>query len=217
MDSVDFQNLFNEKLRERAFSLKKLSELSGIAIKHLENLSSGRFEHLPPAPYMRGYLVRLGRILDFDGNAWWETFREEKFMKTSGSEDQLPKNRFAKEPVGKRAWLAAIAVIVVFYFGFRFSEILGRPELIISSPENNITNVTEEQYVVQGRIEGGNEISVNGESIPIREDGSWEKAVLLQPGLNTLKITGKKFLGRERETIRQIIYEPPFGTTTTSH
>ena len=68
MDYADFPSFFNERLKERGLTLKRLSELSGISVKHLEALAAGQFDNLPPAPYLRGYLLKLGQVLGFDGN-----------------------------------------------------------------------------------------------------------------------------------------------------
>ena len=69
LDEQPFELFFAERLKTKGFTLKKLSEMSGVALKHLENLRAGRYEDLPPAPYLHGYLRSIGKFLDFDGEA----------------------------------------------------------------------------------------------------------------------------------------------------
>ena len=55
-----FETFFRERIKDRGISLKKLSELTGIAISHLENMVRGNFDDVPSAPYFHGYIIRLG-------------------------------------------------------------------------------------------------------------------------------------------------------------
>ena len=207
-ENLNFQDFLNSKIRERGLTLKKLSELSGITLKYLEYLSAGNFEALPSAPYFRGYLKKLGRILDFDDVEWWQNIKEEGVVKTSGTEDRLPKNRFALSSPGKFIWPTIIILLAVFYFGVRFSKIFGEPQVSIAYPTEDLTNTVSREIVVRGELKDGDKLVINGEVISVKNDGAWEKNILLEPGLNTIEIRAKKFLGRETRIIRQVLYKP---------
>jgi transcriptional regulator with XRE-family HTH domain len=216
MEYSDFALLMNDKLKERGLTLKRLSELSGIALRHLENLSEGNIFELPAAPYLRGYLQKLSRILDFDPEEWWQYFQKMELLKRSGSADKLPENRFAPRLIAKYIWLAVILIVVVGYFAFRYRAIFGRPMIIISSPSADLTSVRENIITISGRAEGQSQVFVNQEAVRVGEDGGWEKSMLLEPGLNTVEIRATKFLGRETKIIRQIVYEPTNQPNSTS-
>ena len=62
---------------------------------------------------------------------------------------------------------------------------------------------------MSGTIENARELFMNGELVSIESGGAWEKGVALEPGLNTIEIRAKKFLGRETTITRQIFYTPP--------
>lgn len=209
MDEISFQAFLNEKLRERGLSIKKLSELTGIAVKHLENLSTGRLEDLPAIPYLRGYLIEIGEVLGFDGETWLDRFKKEGVLKGSGAHDELPRNRFAQKPINKTIFVGAIVLIILLYIGIRSSQIFGKPIIEIISPAQETATVAEDQFLITGDVRGADQLSINGEQITIDTSGHWQKTVLLQPGLNSVSIIAKKFLGRETEVVRRIIYEPP--------
>src|SRR5882724_10406402 len=95
----DFALFLSEKMRGKNMTAKKLAELSGILENHIEQLMAGRYEALPPAPYLHGYLARLGEALDFNGEEWWTRLKEEGLLAGSGPKDQLPTNRFAKKKI----------------------------------------------------------------------------------------------------------------------
>lgn len=209
----DFELLLKEKLNEGGITLKRLSELSGIALTHLESLCAGRYEELPPAPYLHGYLTKLGAILNFDAEAWWEKLKAEGAVRGAGREDQLPKNRFAREPITKQLWIGLAIAAVLLYFGLRFPAIFGKPAVSLSAPHEDMTTVTEPLFLVKGNMRGGDEVLVNGELATVLSDGSWEKQIMLEEGLNTLTVIGKKFLGRQTTIMKQLLYVPPAPLT----
>ncbi len=209
MDYADFANFLNEKVQERGLTVKRLSELSGISVKHLEALKQNRVDDLPSAPYLRGYLIRLGQILDFDANQWWEILKKEPAVKSSGHYDEPSKNRFRKEPLKKYFLISAIVLLIVIYLGFRTVKILGQPIIAISSPPDNLTVASRNYVSFNGRVTNADSLIINGEAVSIGQNGEWQKTIALQPGLNTIELVAGKFLGRETKLTRQIIYEPP--------
>jgi cytoskeletal protein RodZ len=88
-EEVAFEQFFSERIKARGLTLKKLADMTGIAPVHIESLLRGDFGNVPSAPYFRGYLMRLGKVLDFDGEAWWN--RLKTGAKNSGQEDSLPR------------------------------------------------------------------------------------------------------------------------------
>ncbi|MEK7212115.1 MAG: helix-turn-helix domain-containing protein [Patescibacteria group bacterium] len=210
----DFSTLFNDKIRECGLTLRRVSELSGIAMDHLENLSRGEYGNLPPAPYLRGYLSRLAHILEFDTEEWWSVLEESAGLKKSGERDRLPENRFALRPTRRYGWIIAVIVIVAIYVGWRLPQILGRPELQIYYPAEPAITVEEETITISGRAVGSDAVYINSEQVRLNPDGSWEKRVALTPAVNMIEISAKKFLGGETKVIKQVIrnLKPADGT-----
>lgn len=221
-EHTEFEALFKEKLHEHGLNFKKISESSGIAAKHLENLCAGRYDKLPPAPYLRGYLLRLGRLMDFDGEAWWLALKKEGVLTGSGPDDALPKNRFAKKPLRKILIISAVVVILALLTIFRYSAIVGKPHLSVSFPETETAVVTSDTVVLLGTASRGSTLTINGEVVIVEEDGTWSSAVLLEPGVvNAFEIRAHKLLGGNVSVTKKILYEPAVpiplnGTTATS-
>lgn len=220
----DFQLFLAAKLKEKGLNLKKLSELTGVALKHLENINSGNWNDLPAAPYVRGYLVKISEVLDFNADEWWKIMRGEE-ISVSGSSDALPQNRFLKKTRSRKYWVTGIVfVILVAYFGLRFSAIFGRPEIVVNYPPEDVVTTSSEEIVLSGRLENGDKLFINSESVLIEKDGSWQKSFTLgTSNPNVFEISAKKFLGRETKLTRQIIFEPeedgktPRPTTSTEN
>ncbi len=211
--SLDFEIFFSEKLKARGISLKKLSEESDIALHHLENLLRGNFEKLPPAPYVRGYLITLGRILDFDGEEWWQSLRAQNLLEDSGPHDMLPRNRFAQKPVRKALWGAGIVILALaLYLAVRLPSIVGIPELQISFPQEEQVVTSHQEILFEGRVAPGARLFLNGEEIPAAPDGTWSVEVPLSPGLNVVEFSAKKLLGQKRVVRRRVIFQPEAST-----
>jgi cytoskeletal protein RodZ len=205
-EEIDFQTFFTARIKERGATLKKLSEATGISPMHLESLVHGRFEDLPSAPYVHGYLTRLGKALDFDGEAWWEKIKKERLVGNSGPNDALPHNRFLRESPAKMIWGGAIAVLVVVYLAFQIPVIFSKPSLTVAFPSSNPFTTNSSTLTFEGTVSGANSLSLNGDPITVAQDGSWEKSVLLQSGVNSFSIAAKRLLGREADITEEIIY-----------
>lgn len=216
MEHSEFANFLNERVRERGINMKRLSELTGVSLKHLEGIFSGDPKRLPSYPYLKGYLTKLGEVLDFDSSEAWEQMKKFTDAKSSGKMDELPKNRFSKKPIGHYFLIGGIVAAVILYAGFRFYEISGKPDVTISYPSENMIVVDMNLISLSGKISNGDELRINGERVDIQSDGNWQKSVSLQPGINTMQITAKKFLGKEISLIRQIVYQPAAATSTST-
>jgi len=215
-EETPLEKLFTERLKQRNISIKKISEMTGISRNYLENIASGNFKDLPSAPYFRGYLIRLGKVLDFDGEAWWEEIKKENTLKKSGPKDTLPKNRFTQKSPMKFIWAGIILVIAIIYLILQFAIISGKPSLTLMFPSENPYTASSSELILRGTVANANSLSVNKEAVPITSGGTWQKSILLQEGLNPLEISAKKFLGGESDVVEQILYEPLTGTSAAS-
>ncbi len=214
--NTDFPQFFIQAVKERGYNLKKLSEASGISLKHIESLACGNFEAMPSAPYFHGYLQKLGALLDFDAETWWTKLRAGNFVHDATHRDALVKSRRTRKSFGNLVWIGGLCAIVLLYLTFQFTRIFGRPVITLRYPTQNLAVVSEPNVNLAGTLENGTELYVNNESVALAAGGAWEKSVLLQQGLNTLEIRAKKFLGGEATTVTQIVYEPasPPATST---
>lgn len=213
-NNLRFEEFFADRLRERGLNPKRLSELSGVATKHIEALCRGDFAAMPPAPYFRGYLNRLGQILNFDPELWWKKLEAGGFIKSSGKNDEMPRNRFVNKISSKPLLAGILGIAVIIYLLFALPKIFGKPQITITFPPENPAVSGAPEIVLSGTARNTTEIRINSEFVNLAEDGSWEKATMLVPDLNSFEIRAKKFLGGETKVIQQIIYQP---TSTTNN
>lgn len=222
-EEILFEEFLQEQLKDKGMSLKRLSEATGISPNHLENMLHGNFDEMPSAPYFRGYLIRIGKVLNFDGEAWWERLRKDSVVKKSGPEDELPRNRFMKAATPKMFWgIAVAALIIIVYFAFQFPKIFGRPSITVTFPGTDPYATELTTITLQGTVRNADALYLsngdasNSEEIAIGPGGAWQKTVLLQNGLNPFEIRAKKLLGSEITKTLQIIYQGPSATSSSS-
>ena len=153
-NDLPFEQFFAEKIKERGVSLKKLSEITGIAPSHIENLLRGDYENMPSAPYFHGYMLHLGAVLDFDGEEWWARLKKEGVVKNSGELDTMPRNRFIKQSPPKYLWWIGAGVLVLIYLAFQAPRIFGKPTLTVISPDANPYVTTSSTFTLAGTVSG---------------------------------------------------------------
>lgn len=197
--------LLQEAMEAKGLDAGKLADLTDVPQRFISSLISGDFNDLPSEPYIRGYLFKIAGVLEADPNFLWRSFRQSAEIRSSGSRDILPANRFGLKKVSsKKIWILLAALVLVGFLGFRINSILGKPTLDVSLPEvtaNQIVNVT-------GQVNPGDTLTLNNEVIYSDKSGRFEKEIQLEPGLNTLEFKVKRYLGRETKTVRQVLYKP---------
>ncbi|MBI4119331.1 MAG: helix-turn-helix domain-containing protein [Parcubacteria group bacterium] len=194
----------------RSLNEAKLAVLTGIQERYIGAILEGQSEKLPPLPYVRGYLNKIAQVLDSDGNEFWELYKNGHLLKSSGSEDQLPRNRFAVKTISRsKLLLGTAAIALLLYGGFQFNKLLGVPEIKITNPMTaSLVIVNQPSFSVSGIVSPKDKLFINGENIVPESDGTFNKEVYLEPGLNTIEIKATRFLGRETSVRKQIIYQP---------
>ena len=214
-DNIVFEEFFATRLKQKGMTLKKLGEVTGISPSHLQELARGDFGALPSAPYAHGYLVRIGKMLDFDGEEWWNRIKNEGLIRNSGPADSLPYNRFTRESPARMIIFSVIALLIVAYLIIQFPRLWGKPTVVILSPTGNPATSDTSTITIQGTAQNADSLYLNGDEVTLAPDGSWQKDVLLAPGTNSFAIAAKKFLRSETDIVEQVIYEPPISATVT--
>lgn len=193
-------------MRERHISAEKLADATDIPKRFIVSLMDGDPEQLPARPYVRGYLFKIAEALEVDPHTLWQSYRISTEISASGDKDKLPSNRFAYKKIATSRVAAVLLLLVaVAFVGFRFNEILGRPTLEVSVPDTT----TEETITVSGKVAPGDRLTLNDEVVYPNEEGYFEKRVQLEPNLNTLTFTVKRYLGKETTLVKRVFYQPP--------
>ncbi len=216
------KDILKEEMRAKGLNAQKLSELTDIAPHYIKALLENDFSNLPAAPYVRGYLDTIARILEIDSEPLWHEYRKESEIKRSGESDKLPSNRYAPKPFNKMALVITLAVLVVIAFLIpKIADFLGRPSIEIISPPSDMYQAQQDTFILSGKISNPQDkLLVNDSEVVVNPDGSFEKQVSLNSGCNNnvFEFTAKRFLGFSTSVKRTIclITSPTQQQETTS-
>jgi cytoskeletal protein RodZ len=209
METASLKELLREHIELKGLTPKKIADMAGIPDRYIEMLLEGDASRLPPAPYVHGYIAKLSGILNFDKDTMWRLYQKESRLTRSGNEDRLPNNRFAAHRIS-RAWVVALAVIlvVVAFGGYNAYGILTPPAVVITVPASDNSTVAQETILLQGKTNAAYTVTVNGSEVYVGPDGSFQKELQLQEGVNSVEFVVRKFLGKETHIVRHIVYAP---------
>jgi len=207
-----FRQLLHEGMRRKNMSPQRLAQETDIASTHIKALLEEDFDLLPPTPYVRGYLSAIATVLESDFETLWQQYKKEADLKQAGSLDKLPTNRFAQKPINKKALLIVLLIIIALALIVpQLADFLGKPSLQIMSPPSDNVESASEMFLITGVVKNAQDtVSINGEKILVRDDGSFSKEVPLESGRpNIFTISAQRFLGRKTTISRTILYNKP--------
>jgi len=209
-------SFFGDILRVKGITTEKLAQLTGVSERFLKLLSEERYDKLPATPYVHGYIIKIGDVLNMNGEELWQEYQKHSdVIRGSGEHDRLPENRFTQIKINKKIIaIAGIVLIVLVYIAFRIPTFLGKPTLSIDIENNTV--VSTSTLVITGATNPKNELTINNETLYPDTDGNFTKTIELSPGFNTFTFKVKKLLGGEEILVRQIFFKTSSSASTST-
>lgn len=204
------KDILQDGINQAELSINQLAELSGIPERFI-NAFLGETTTLPAAPYIRGYLVKISKILNLNSTEIWQVYERENKPRSSGAFDKLPLNRFSnKKTVSKKTIIGIlVGIFILSYIGFNAQRFWSAPIITFNNPEDALITTSEPSIILRGAIKNtGDSIFINEVPVYINELGEFQKEFSLDIGVNTFEVVAKRFLGRETRVMRQVVYEP---------
>lgn len=191
----------------KSISFDKLLELTEVPGQFLEAILEGNNAKLPPAPYVRGYFIKVALALDLDAPALWQIYKRQTNFQSSGINDRLPHNRFAFKKIKKGKLIGVIVGLVILIFlASQASRFWGVPSVEIYNPVNEAV-VRNPDIEISLKISPQDKLTINNEVVAVDSDGYFKKNFNLQPGINTFEFKVKRFLGKEIVVTKTVIYQ----------
>lgn len=218
--SVRKSENLGEKLSKKRVSLgyeiKDVERAIRIRAKHIEYIENSDWQKLPPDVYVRGFLKSYAKLLKLNPEKVVMIYLKEKGLKenvkratTKIDSEKTKKTRPKLIITPKRITLTSIALIGLAFFvyiGWQFSNLTAPPKLEIISPEDN-TRVTADKIIVEGKTDAGAKVFINNFEIPVSPEGGFKEDIILEDGLNLIRIKAVSRLERETEVTRTVVAE----------
>ncbi len=180
-----------------------------IRAKFLEALEKNEFDKLPPGTFVKGFIKNYAAFL---GLPVEETLA---FYRRQANEEKIPALANFEPRIGRIALTpqffttAGIGLLLVLFFAylaFSYFQFAGAPPLLVNVPENNLV-VNQESVEVIGKTDPQATLVINGQTVALTENGSFDVKIPLQPGLNTLTITATNKYQRQTTVVRNLRQE----------
>lgn len=208
-----FGDFLRKKREEKSISLEKLESLTKIKKTILDNLENERFEKLPPKIYIRGIISKYCQYVELDKDEVLGNFdkyfyenRSDKFnVGKVGGNEKVRKNKSKGFDLGKI--LVVFFVVLAFVFVVRQASLMLLPpriEMIMPREETSYTNTA---INIKGRVLRTKFLTINSQPILFDKYGYFEYMMVLDPGVNEVKINAKNQLNKNTIIIRKIIYQ----------
>lgn len=194
----------------RNLTIKELSDIILISVDNIKMLESSDFLTLLSKKNINIFLKKYSKFFDLDFNKLKKYYID--FNNDSNS--VFYKKVFIKKinqnfsffGFMKISTIFVVFVLLFFYIGVEIKNRYSKPELFISSPLDNY-NTENKEVVIKGKTIKNTNININGDFVLIDQFGNFSKEILLNEGLNVIRISAAKDNGEENIVIKRIILE----------
>ena len=114
-------------------------------------------------------------------------------------------NRFTITPRTIRVFaLALLWIGIGAYFGWHVYNLFRAPILVVENPPRDI--ITQETSLsISGYAQKESEVTVNGNHVDTRKDGSFHDDIALENGMNILEVRAVNKFGNESVVARRVV------------
>lgn len=204
-----------EKLRElrrgQAITMDMLVRDTRIQRNYLVALERGDYLSLPEPLYTRNFIRAYARYLGADEQYFIELYEEECGRCDLMEPSMMPRQKVRKASffAGWRMVVAGLAASLVLsltsYIGWQFYQITTPPEITLHSPQEN-TVVDEPVVLIEGSVDKSTSVKIDGEHIPLQENGMFSYELPLVEGINTVSVEASKRYSKKRVIERMVVY-----------
>lgn len=198
--------------KKKQMSLLKIEERTGIQVKYLIALETGNYHKIYGEIYLKNFLSIYAKVLNLNTEEILKLFEEEQKILLAGQRVNFnifskikKKTRLLFIPnIFKKNLIRFFFIILLIYVLFEIANIISPPKLIIQNPLDNLI-ISESIINIKGETNINANIKINNQEISKNNNGSFNKIINLQPGLNLIKISTQKKHSREMIQYRTII------------
>ncbi len=208
--------LLRQARERKKRTLAEAAATSKIPERYLSLLESDALADLPDDIYAKIFLKTYCKFLDLDTPSVLGLYREQRafdasFRRSEPRRHPTPSvaaSHMIVTPKLIRGILLGIAVLgLAAYVGVELMKIVTPPSISITTPADG-TVTAERAIAIEGATEPEVTLRINGKGIAVSDDGGFRDTLILQEGLNTIRIVGAKKHSREMVVTRRIIVQP---------
>lgn len=203
--------LLKQERENHGISRTDLAQTIRVREQFLIALEENRFQDLPAAVFVKGYVKAYARVLGFDADPMLALLRRDFQESAKGKlvAQEFLKPTFRKNPNVSPIRLATTGAIGIFlvlflYIGIRWYGFISPPSIQLYEPVED--SIVSSQVSVRGLTELETVVTINAQVIPIAADGSFEAQITLpNEGISTITVEAKDKQGKT-STIQRTVF-----------
>ncbi len=198
--------------RSHRLSLQAISNALLIPVQHIRHLEADQFHAIPEVLYRELFLKTYATYLELEWGALKTQYDAEcvayarKTTEKKHSIRSVKSTQFIVAPQLLKTLLVSFAIVGCFaYLMFLGYRAVSPPSLALWSPtQDELSGI--DQVTVKGKTNEQARLTINGEPVMIRRDGTFEQSVVLSEGINVIKVGASKKYSKEHIEERRVIY-----------
>lgn len=205
------------------YDVREVSRRTGISEKFIRDLESGNYHRLPADVYVLGFLKKLAELYGADDAVIEAQYKKERNIHQSihryASGQVYLRSKMQQFSITPKTLIVAFSVIialgVIGYLAYQVHAVNVPPSITITQPKDNETFNTP-SVLFTGTVDPGSKLTINGQSIFVNADGSFQQLISVSAGQKILTFDATSAFGKQSEKQITIVdnYQPPDSTTT---
>lgn len=198
---------------EKGVSLEDIADKTKINITYLSAMENCQFDEIPYSPlYQKNFLKKYLQSIGVDPEEYLSQFCTEELPSPNLTAPKKLKRYTMRYHLSslpnilRYMFVGAFATCLLLYLGLQVQNVLQPPSLVLSSPEDGMI-AKKNLITISGVSDPEVKVSINGQSIMSDEDGKFNQAINLTPGINTIIVLAQKKHGKTTQEVRHIIYK----------
>jgi len=203
---LTISEVLSSQRKTRRISLSRAARDLMIKEEILMALENADWQKLPEPTIVRGFIKNYANYLKLDAKntlaLYRREFDEKKYPQKITVFEKQKKIKITPTRIINFTLILAV-IIFISYLAVQYSSILKRPTLIITAPSDDYTTQVS-VIVISGKTEKGATVSVDGEFVPVDNDGSFSHQLALKEGQNIIEIISAKRLSPKTKITRLV-------------
>jgi cytoskeletal protein RodZ len=203
--------ILQKRRKELKKSLSVVSQETRIQERFLKYIEADDYARFDSGVFVNGFIKIYADYLGLDVERMLALYRRASKQALKKISLKRGKVKFDIKkyltPVNAAIALVGLALIAgLVYLSMQFYKFQTAPELEITSPENNAV-VEDDSVLVKGIASDNSEVSLNGETVELGDNGSFEKKIELEEGENTITVEAINLSNEDQKTVETIRVE----------
>lgn len=201
--------------QQQNISLKDLSAKTKIRLDYLEAIESGKYNQLPSATFVKGFIRNYALALNSDPEKALAIFRRDfdqdqqgKVVPRGMSDPIATKGNFWSPRTTVILGSMVLFIIAAMYIGHQLLTLVSAPNISINEPKEGQEYSTHDVHV-SGKTRTDALLRVNSQPLILESNGEFETTLNLSSGEHTILIEAESRDGKIREVTRNIRVTAP--------